>query len=399
MDNIKRVVVVAPTYNEKGSIAKTIPQILAQNGKVPGFEIHVLVVDSHSTDGTGLIAKKFASQNPKVHFLDVRERGLGLAIIEGYKYATKNLDAEILMQIDADLQHDPNDIPKFLTKINEGYEYVQGSRYIKGGENRISILRQLFSFGSSLVMRILTGIWQISDFTPSFKAYTKDLYYRMDWDSIPWHGTTFLIQPAAVVEANRAEAKMAEVPIVFRKRGVDKSKNEIVNYIIDILGYGFEVRFAKWGIKIPVLYWARRSKTFIKFGTVGFAGTIIDFFFYNIFIGQIGIRPATSKAFSTEIAILNNFSFNNFWTFRKRKTHTNIWTKLLIFNIVSLGGLAIGVLVIKFFHLVYGDGVLDLGFVDIQYYNIYFFVSIPPTMTWNFLMNHFFTWKKEENQS
>lgn len=393
----KKVVVVAPTYNEKGSIAKTISLILAQNGKVPGFDVHVLVADSNSPDGTGKIAKKFAASNPKVHFLDVRERGLGLAIVKGYKYATQNLDADILMQIDADLQHDPNDIQKFLEKIKEGYEYVQGSRYVSGGENKISLIRQFFSFGSSLVMRILTGIWEISDFTPSFKAYSRALYERMDWDSIPWHGTTFLIQPAAVVEAYRAKAKMCEVPIVFRIRGADKSKNEIANYIIDILGYGMEVRLSKWGIKFPVLYFARRSKTFIKFGTVGFVGTLVDFVFYNILIGYFGIRPATSKGISTEIAILNNFSFNNLWTFKRRKTKNTLIQKLLIFNVVSLGGLAIGVLIVKFLDLIYGDGILMVGPLGIQYYNLYFFATIPPVMIWNFTMNHFFTWKKEEN--
>ncbi len=396
MDNLKKVVVVAPTFNEKGSIEKTIKLILAQNGKIPGFDIHVLVSDSHSPDGTGEIAKKIAETEKNVHFLDVVERGLGLAIIKGYEYGLDQLHADVLMQIDADLQHDPADIPKFLEKINEGYEYIQGSRYVKGGSNNISPMRQLFSFGSSLVMRILTGIWKISDFTPSFKAYTKELYLRMDKDSIPWHGTTFLIQPAAVVEAYRAGAKMAEVPIVFRKRGADKSKNEIANYIIDILGYGVEVRLSKWGIKLPVLYWARRSKTFIKFGTVGFLGTIVDFIFYNIFIGFLGIRPATSKAFSTEIAILNNFSLNNIWTFKKRKTKHSLWKKLFIFNLVSFGGLAMSVLIIKFLHTVYGDGFVNFLFLKIPYYNMYFFATIPFVMTWNFIMNHFFTWKKEE---
>jgi len=396
VDNLKKVVVVAPTFNEKGSIEKTIKLILAQNGKIPGFDIHVLVSDSHSPDGTGEIAKKIAETEKNVHFLDVVERGLGLAIIKGYEYGLDQLHADVLMQIDADLQHDPADIPKFLEKINEGYEYIQGSRYVKGGSNNISPMRQLFSFGSSLVMRILTGIWKISDFTPSFKAYTKELYLRMDKDSIPWHGTTFLIQPAAVVEAYRAGAKMAEVPIVFRKRGADKSKNEIANYIIDILGYGVEVRLSKWGIKLPVLYWARRSKTFIKFGTVGFLGTIVDFIFYNIFIGFLGIRPATSKAFSTEIAILNNFSLNNIWTFKKRKTKHSLWKKLFIFNLVSFGGLAMSVLIIKFLHTVYGDGFVNFLFLKIPYYNMYFFATIPFVMTWNFIMNHFFTWKKEE---
>ena len=396
MTNLKKVVVVAPTYNEKGSIEKVIPLILAQNGKVPGFEIHVLVADSHSPDGTGKIASKLSSKNDKVHFLDVQERGLGLAIIKGYEYALKNLDADILMQIDADLQHDPADIPKFLRKIDEGYEYVQGSRLIRGGANNISPLRQLFTLGSSWVMRVLTGIWQIHDFTPSYKAYTKELYQRMDWLSVPWHGTTFLIQPAAVVEAAAAGARMVEVPIVFRKRGVDKSKNEVANYIIDMFGYGIEVRLAKWGIKLPILFWARKSKTFIKFGTVGFFGTAVDFIFYNIFIGYFSIRPATSKAISTEIAILNNFTWNNIWTFKKRKTKNTLWIKLLIYNIVSFGGLAIGVLIIKFLHLIYGEGVWRFGALHLQYYNLYFFATIPPVMTWNFLMNHFFTWKREE---
>jgi dolichol-phosphate mannosyltransferase len=396
MDKMKKVVVVAPTYNEQGSIGKAVELILAQNGKVDGFEVHVLVVDSHSPDGTGEIAQKLAKENSKVHFLDITERGLGRAIIQGYKYALEELKADVLMQIDADLQHDPNDIPKFLVKINDGFEFVQGSRYAKGGANKISLARQFFSFGMSLTCRILTGIWKISDFAPSFKAFTKEAYKRMDKNSIPWQGTTFIIQMALVVEAARANAKMTEVPIIFRERNVDRSKNEIANYIIDVLGYGIEVRLAKWGIKVPVLYLARRSKTLLKFGTVGFFGTMIDLIFYNLFISYFGIQPATSRGISMEIAILNNFTFNHIWTFKKRKTKSTVWQKLLIFNFVSLGGLAIGVLVVKFFHLIYGDGAIDLGFMDIQYYNIYFFLSIPPTMTWNFLMNHYFTWKNED---
>ncbi len=394
---MKRVVVVAPTFNEKGSIEEAIKLILEQNGKVPGFEIHVLVVDSHSPDGTGEIAKHLADKDPKAHFLDVVERGLGLAIIKGYDYALTKLDADVLMQIDADLQHDPNDIPKFLEKINEGYEYIQGSRFIRGGENDISLMRQLFSFGSSMVMRILTGIWQISDFTPSFKAYTKDLYQRMDWASVPWHGTTFLIQPAAVVEASRAGAKMTEVPIVFRKRGADRSKNEVANYVIDIFGYGFEVFFSRFGIKLPILYWARRSKTFIKFGTVGFVGTLVDFFFYKVFIAAFGFLPPGAKLISTTIAVQNNFLFNNMWTFKKRKTKNSITVRWLVFNIVSSGGVVISYGIVFFLHKLYGDGFWWFGNIHIAYNNAYFFATIPLVMTWNFLMNHYVTWKREED--
>lgn len=392
---MKRVVVVAPTYNEKGSIEKAVLLMLSQNGKIPGFEIHVLVADSHSPDGTGEIVKKMQKKNPRLHFLDVYERGLGLAIVKGYEYALNNLKADVLMQIDADLQHDPNDIPKFLEKINQGYTYVQGSRFIKGGSNEISLMRQLFSFGSSFVCRFLTGIWEISDFTPSYKAYTKELYLKINTSAIPWQGTTFLIQPAAVVEAKKAGAKMGEVPIRFINRRADKSKNEILNYIFDIIGYGLEVRLSSWGINFPALYWVRRSKTFIKFGTVGFFGTIVDFILYNILISSFGLPPATSKGISTEIAILNNFSFNNIWTFKRRKTKNPLWKKFLIFNLVSLGGLVIGVLIVKYLHNIYGDGSASLFGLQVPYYNLYFFATIPFMMTWNFIMNHYFTWKKD----
>ncbi len=396
MEKSKKVVVVAPTYNEKGSIEKVIELILAQNGKVLGFDIHVLVADSHSPDGTGEIASKIAAYNPKVHFLDVVERGLGLGIIKGYEYATKKLDADVLMQIDADLQHDPNDIPKFLEKIKEGFEYVQGSRMIKGGKNDIAIHRQIFTWGSNFLMRLLTGVWQITDFNPSYKAYKRELFERMDWASIPWQGTTFLIQPAAVVEAYKAGAKMVEVPIIFRNRRADRSKNEIVNYIIDIFAYGIEFRLSKLGLKFPLLYWARRSKTFIKFGAVGIAGTLVDFFFYKLFILNFGFTPPNAKLISTTVAIQNNFFLNNKWTFRKRKTKNSTFFRWLLFNLVSSGGVIISYGIVYMLHKIYGDGFLYFGTVHVAYNNFYFFATIPPVMVWNFLMNHYFTWKREE---
>lgn len=396
LSKIKKVVVVAPTYNEKGSIAKVIELILEQNGKVSGFDIHVLVADSHSPDGTGEIASKLAAKNPRVHFLDVYERGLGLGIVKGYEYALKKLNANVLMQIDADLQHDPNDIPKFLEKISQGFEYVQGSRMIKGGKNGIALHRQMFTWGSNLIMRLLTGIWQITDFNPSYKAYTKELFQKMDWASIPWQGTTFLIQPAAVVEAYKAGAKMVEVPIIFKNRRADRSKNEIANYIIDIFAFGLEYRLSKLGINLKLLYLARRSKTFIKFGTVGFLGTMVDFLFYKIFILKFGMVPPTAKLFSTTIAIQNNFFMNNMWTFKKRKTKNPMLVRWLLFNLVSSGGVIISFLIVYSLHKFYGDGFLYVGDTHIAYNNFYFFATIPPVMVWNFLMNHFFTWKREE---
>lgn len=109
------------------------------------------------------------------------------------------------------------------------------------------------------------------------------------------------------------------------------------------------------------------------------------------------ITPATAKGFSTEIAIVNNFILNNYWTFRYRKTKTNFWQKLGIFNIVSLGGLIISVLIVKFLHLTYGDGFITILGRPIAYNNFYFFVTIPPVMVWNFTVNHFVTFRHQED--
>lgn len=183
------------------------------------------------------------------------------------------------------------------------------------------------------------------------------------------------------------------MPLVFKNRAEGYSKNKVINYTYDILTYAVDARFRKWGIDIPFFKITRRAKTLIKFSVVGFVGTAVDFAFYNLFISGFDIRPATAKGFSTEIAIINNFFLNNIWTFRHRKTKSNMWQKFGIFNLVSLGGLAIGVLIIKFLHTVYGDGFVNVFGFQLAYYNLYFFVSIPPVLIWNFTVNHFITWR------
>ena len=232
---LKKVVVLLPTYNEKNTIEKIVDLILEQQPKIKSYDLQLLIADGHSPDDTWKVAEKLSQANRKIHFIDLQGRGFGLAVMEGTRYAFEDLNADILMQMDADLQHDPNEIPQFIEKIEAGFDFVQGSRYEKGGRNNISLIRQMFSLGSSLTLRALTGVWQVSDFTPSYKAYTKALYQKMSKDSIPWQGTTFLVQPATVVEAYRTGAKITTVPIKFKNREVDKSKNEVFNYLLEIL--------------------------------------------------------------------------------------------------------------------------------------------------------------------
>lgn len=392
---MRKVVVVLPTFNEKANIAKFTEEVLAQEKNLPGYRIEVLIVDSRSPDGTGEIAKKMAGENSRIHFLSVG-RGLGVALIEGHKYSLNNLKPDIMAQLDADGQVEPNIIPKMIKVVDGGYDLAIGSRFVEGGRNELSPSRKFFSSASSIVCRVLMGPWEIKEFTNSARAFTPKLFSKINLDRLPWREKTFIVQPAFLNEAVLAGCNFKEVPLVFKNRAEGYSKMKTLNYVYDVFTYCIDARLHKWGINFPFFKATRRAKTLIKFGVVGFTGTVIDFAFYKFFIWEFAFPPATSKGFSTEIAILSNFFFNNAWTFRHRKTTNNIYQRFLSFQLVSFVGLGIAVGIVKGLDLIFGNGFIDLGFRKIAYNNFYFFATIPPVMAWNFLVNHFFTWRHEE---
>ena len=393
----KMVTVVLPTYNEKDNIEKTVAKVLEQQRDLPGYEIHIVIADDiRTSDETDKIAQKLVRENGKIHFLKV-DPGLGVGLIKGHQYSLEHLHPDILTQLDADGQVVADVLVRLIKTIEEGYDLAIGSRFVKGGKNQLTFGRRVFTYGASLFCRLLMGPFDIKEFTNSARAFTPDLFKKINLHRLPWREKTFIVQPAFLHEAILAGARYKEVPLVFKNRLEGYSKNKVFNYTYDVITYCLDTRLNKWGIRIRFFYMTRRAKTLVKFGLVGFIGTLVDFLFYKIFINIFGIPPATSKGISTEIAIINNFVLNNYWTFRYRKTKTNLYQKLGIFNLVSLGGLVIGVLIVKLLHLTYGDGFVDLGWRKIAYNNFYFFATIPPVMLWNFTVNHFITWRHQDD--
>lgn len=394
---MKQVTVVLPTYNEKSNIEKTVQKVLEQKKNLPGWDIHIIIADDiRSTDGTEKIAKQISKNHANVHVIKV-EPGLGVGLIKGHQYAIDHLHPDVLAQLDADGQVETDVLVRLVKGVEEGYDFIIGSRLIEGGKNKLSFSRRIFTLGSSWFCRILMGPVDVKEFTNSARAFTPQIFKKLSLNRLPWREKTFIIQPAFLNEMIRAGAKYKEVPLVFKNRLEGYSKNKVFNYTYDVITYCIDIRLHKWGINIPFFHYTRRAKTLVKFGLVGFIGTLVDFLFYKIFIIFFTTPPATSKGISTEIAIINNFILNNFWTFRYRKTKTNMWQKLSIFNLVSLGGLIIGVLIVKILHNLYGDGFVDLGWRKLAFNNFYFFATIPPVMTWNFIVNHFITWRHQED--
>ncbi|MBI2599387.1 bifunctional glycosyltransferase family 2/GtrA family protein [Candidatus Daviesbacteria bacterium] len=393
---MKRVSVVLPTYNEQANITQTIEKVLAQQKNLPGWEIDIVVADDiRSSDNTEKIVKTLAKKNRHIHFIKV-EPGLGVGLIKGHEFALEKLHPDILAQLDADGQVVPDVIIRLVKAIEEGNNLAIGSRFVAGGKNQLSFIRRLFTYSASLFYRFIVGPWDIKEVTNSARAFTPDLFKRLNFVRLPWREQTFIVQPAFLHETILAGARYKEVPLIFKDRLEGYSKNKVFNYSYDVITYCIDARLHAWGIDIPFFRITRRAKTLVKFGLVGFIGTLVDFLFYKIFINAFYFTPAMSKAFSTEIAIMNNFLLNNYWTFKYRKTKTNIWQKIGIFNIVSLGGLIIGVLIVKFLHLTYGDGSVNVLGRPVAFNNFYFFATIPPVMIWNFLVNHFITWRRQE---
>ena len=394
---LKKVSVVLPTYNEKANIAKMVEKVLEQEKNLPGFEINVVIADDiRSSDGTEQVVKELARKNKRVYFIKT-EPGLGVGLIKGHQYAMTHLHPDILVQLDADGQAVPDVLTRLIKTIEAGYSLAIGSRFVSGGKNQLSFMRKLFTYGASLFYRFMVGPWDIKEVTNSARAFTPELFKKINFERLPWRERTFIIQPAFLHEAVLAGAKYKEVPLVFKNRLEGYSKNKVFNYTYDVISYCLDIKLHQLGFNIPLFKISRRAKTFIKFSLVGVVGTIVDFLFYKIFINFLYLTPAVSKGFSAEIAIVNNFILNNYWTFRYRKTKTNLWQKLGIFNLVSLGGLVMGVLIVKYLHLTYGDGFVYVFGRHIAYNNFYFFATIPPVMLWNFTVNHFITWRHQED--
>lgn len=362
-----RVVVTLPTYNENDNIAEIIKKVLAQAKNLPGVDLHVLVSDSHSNDGTGKTVKGITKNNTKVHYLDVEERGLGIGLIRGHRFAIDKLKADVLAQMDADLSHDPSTLPKMIKLVKE-YDLVNGSRLMKGGKNLLGLHRRIFTKGASIVCQLTWGEFKLTEFTNSYRVFTKELFQKIDFAKVPWRSKTYIIQPAFLHAAIEAGARIIEVPITFEDRKKGYSKSKIYNYIIDVLFFGAKVRIQK-------------SKTLIKFLMVGSASYLInasllgilnrgDLFFIPILNRPLlSILPTEelaprllfisldrlliSSIISIQASIIFNFIFHENWTFKYRSRDGSKIRRFLKFNLTSFGSPLIQLTSILFFARVF----------------------------------------------
>lgn len=222
--------VVVPTYNEIENIERLVSQILGL-----GLDLHVIIVDDNSPDGTGVVADGLVAASAQVQVIHRKGKlGLGTAYVAGFKKALAD-DAPFIMSMDADFSHNPAYIPA-MVELSRSRDVVIGSRYVKGGGTRdCTRPRRLLSEGANLFAKTVLGL-KAKDCTAGFRCYRRHVLESIELDTIFSSGYSFLVE--MLYRCHVRGYSVGEVPIIFqnRLRGASKiSRMEIIKAIYTVL--------------------------------------------------------------------------------------------------------------------------------------------------------------------
>jgi glycosyltransferase involved in cell wall biosynthesis len=222
---------IVPTYNERENLARLVARVRALRGN-----IHVLIVDDGSPDGTGVIAEGLAADDDGVRVLHREGKlGLGTAYKTGFVYGLER-GYTYLCTMDADFSHNPESLPTLLDKASQGYDLVVGSRYVTGGQVVGSTwTRQLVSYSANWLAHAVLGI-ATRDCTAGFRCYRRQVLETIDLTTIFSSGYSFLIE--MTFHCQQAGFRIGEAPITFvnRTEGASKiSKAEIYKAMYTLL--------------------------------------------------------------------------------------------------------------------------------------------------------------------
>lgn len=216
--------IIVPTVNERENLPRVAQRLLALPVKVD-----MLIMDGNSSDGTGQVADELAAEHPEIHVIhETKKSGLGRAYLAGFKWALER-DYEFIFEMDSDLSHNPDDIPRFLEAAkNENADLVLGSRY-SGGVRVVNwpLKRLMLSRSAGIYVHIITGM-PFSDPTGGYKCFRRRALEAIQLDDVRSNGYSFQIEMTHRLW--RKGFKVVEVPIIFTERveGHSKMSRQIV---------------------------------------------------------------------------------------------------------------------------------------------------------------------------
>lgn len=209
--------IIVPTYNERENISLLVPEILSRDGS-----LNVLVVDDNSPDGTGDVVRKLAEADSRVHLLSrPGKAGLGKAYLAGFQWGLDQ-GFDVLVEMDADFSHRPDDLPKLLQAMRDGADFAVGSRYVPGGGTvNWGLIRKIISRGGGIYSRLILG-YPLNDWTGGFNAWTKPVLEAIGLPGVKSNGYSFQIE--LKYKALKKGFQGQEVPILFEDRRIGQSK-------------------------------------------------------------------------------------------------------------------------------------------------------------------------------
>jgi len=368
----KSLSLIIPTYNESGNISPLVEQI---HKAISNYNYEILFVDDASTDGTLEKIEHLGKEYPVRAIVRRDERGLASAVVKGFQ----NAGGDILVVMDADLQHPPAIIGQLVKAIEKGADIAVASRYVPGGGcAEWSGLRKLISRGAIfLAWLFLPQSRIVKDPMSGFFALKRSVVEQARLEPV---GYKILLE---VLVMGRYR-QVAEVPFQFQLRELGESKlnlNQEYEYLCHIARL------------------ARRSGEavrFFKFCLVGVSGVAVNYGLYWLLTRFAGFAPISDTSsgilsgnialiISIETSIISNFVLNNFFTFSDRNTGGagGFLKRLLRFNLICVIGGLIQIAVANLLAVLLGVG--DL---------ISVLIGIVAAFFWNYLLNNSLTWKK-----
>jgi dolichol-phosphate mannosyltransferase len=366
---------VVPTYNEGGNVVLLVQKLTGLLDRICPNDYELIIVDDDSPDQTWEIARSLLSEYSNLRVMRrTTERGLSTAVIRGWQASR----GRFLGVIDGDLQHPPEVLEKLLGELISGSDLALASRHVVGGGiSDWSVFRRMTSRGAQILGLMIAPqvVGRVSD--------PMSGYFMVRRSSV----TNQILNPQGykiLLEIlGRGEIKqIAEVGYVFQERQDGESKvtwRQYVEYLQHLVRLRSDGRLEKFQERFPI-------GRFLKFGVVGFSGVFVDLGVFWILSNGFGLAAVTATILSAEVAVLNNFIWNDRWTFGDRSIQQpgrrSMVRRFLKFNVLCLVGIVLQGTLVGLMSNVAGVPAIGAKLL-----------AIGIVMLWNFWINLKLSWR------
>jgi dolichol-phosphate mannosyltransferase len=364
-----RLSVVVPTYNEAQNIAEVVQRLSELLDGRLGSDYEIVVVDDDSPDRTWDLALALTQRYPRLRVMRrAQERGLSTAVVRGWQVAR----GDVLAVIDADLQHPPEVVMQLWDQIERGADLAVASRHIDGGGvSDWSFHRRVLSRAAQMLgLAILPNVvGRVSDPMSGYFMLKRSCLEGVELNPL---GYKILIE---ILGRGRVRW-IGEVPYVFRERAEGASKVTWKVYV-DYFHHLLRLRLST----LPV-------DRFVRFAVVGFSGVILDMGLLYLLSdpSMLGWGLTRSKLIAAETAIINNFLWNDTWTFadlsRNQRAFAQRVRRFAKFQLICLAGLVFNTLLLN----------LLFNIVGMNRY-LANAIAIAAVTGWNFWLNLKLSWR------